>query len=57
MCGAIIKFGKALGPRRFVADPVASLLSVGILLRGSVPLVRKCLQRLLGPQPVVPTVS
>ena len=45
--GLVIKFGEAWGPRRFLADPLASLLIVLILLRGAVPLVRQCVRRLL----------
>ena len=50
--GLVIKFGEAWGPRRFLADPLASLLIVLILLRGAVPLVRQCVRRLLAePEP------
>jgi len=58
--GLVIKFGEAWGPRRFLADPLASLLIVLILLRGAVPLVRQCVRRLLAepepePEPAAPS--
>lgn len=59
--GLVIKFGEAWGPHRFIADPLASLLIVLILLRGAVPLVRQCVRRLLAepkpepePEPAAP---
>ena len=51
--GLVIEYGEGVfGRARFLADPLASLLIVMLIMAGTVPLVRRCVRILLQHAPV-----
>ena len=58
IAGVVVEYGEStLGRSRFLADPIASLVIVMLIMAGTVPLVRRCVRILLQHAPVHVGVS